>query len=232
MWLASFRAALRGLALPVLAAPLLPALLIALAGGQGETILGTLAGLLGAGGGLALLRRARRGDGRLAAVLLAVGTGLAGWLAAGAGPIGGVVLGLAAGIGARLAYEGLPEAMPEPGVGAALEPFAARLTSLEGADRRLAGPVSALRGLLREMSLRPALSGDARGVLVVGLDGLERIAGRLSRGASEPEGLTAATLEIERSAHDAGARLRAAETEALEVQVKVLRQRLREEGAA
>ncbi|MFT8244545.1 hypothetical protein [Roseomonas sp. BN140053] len=225
----------RGLPLLLLASPLLPALLIGLADGQQRTILGTVFGLAGTGAAVALLRRNKRGDRRRAAALLGVGVGLAANFAAGTGPLGGVVLGLAAGFGARFAYAKLREPPPEPvppRVDPALDPFNARLRALDGADRRLTGAVAALRELLGEMTLRPNQAGTVRGVLVVGLDGLERIAQRLERGAAPTEGLDGAVGDVERAARDAAARLRAVETEALDVQVNVLRQRLREEGMA
>ncbi|ATR20479.1 hypothetical protein HVPorG_02965 [Roseomonas mucosa] len=229
----TYRKALRGLALPVMALPMLPALLLALASGQSRTILGLLAGLAGTGLTVALLRRAKHGDRRRAMAALGLGTGFAAALAGGTGTVGAVLLGLAAAYGLRLAYEGLREEKPEPYQGdAGLEPFARRLAVLEGTDTRLAGAVLALRGLLREMALRPSMAGQARSLLVLGLDGLERIAQRLSAGAVAPRELTAAMSDVERAASQAAERLRASETEALDVQVTVLRQRLREEGVA
>ncbi|MFC0410506.1 hypothetical protein [Roseomonas elaeocarpi] len=229
----TYRRGLRGLALPVFALPMVPALILALASGQSRTLLGLVLGLGGVALAVTLLRRGRRGARKQASVALGLGLGFAAALAGGAGPVGGVILGLAAGIGAHFAYGGLREPPPEPYQGdSALEGFARRLSALEAADDRLGGAVRALRSLLREMSLRPALSSQARGLLVIGLDGLERIAGRLSRGAEAPRELREAVRDVESAASSAAAKLRAAETEALDIQVSVLRQRLREEGVA
>ncbi|UFN50173.1 hypothetical protein LPC08_05990 [Roseomonas sp. OT10] len=235
----SLSRALRGLALPVFALPFLPALFLALASGQSRTITGVIAGMAGVGATVYLLRRGRHGDSRKAAFVLALGVALAANMAAGTGPVGALVLALAAFVGARWTYGFLPEPPPPPPAPVAmpgdpaLEGFRARLGTLgASAGPGMTGAVAALRELLEEMRLRPAQAGDARGILVVGLDGLERIAQRLARGAEPPAGLNDAVGDVERAARDAAARMRAAETEALEVQVNVLRQRLREEGVA
>ena len=234
----SLSRALRGLALPIFALPFLPALFLALASGQSRTITGTIAGLAGVGAAVYLLRRGLRGDARRAAFTIGLGVALAANMAAGTGPVGALVLALAAFVGARWCYGTLPEAAPPPAPPApppgdpTMDGFASRLAALAAGDARLGQAVAALRELLAEMRRRPERAGQVRGLLVVGLDGLERIAQRLARGAAPPSGLGEAVDDVGRAARDATEKLRAQETEALEVQVNVLRQRLREEGVA
>jgi hypothetical protein len=64
----------------------------------------------------------------------------------------------------------------------------------------------------------------------VNLDGLERIATRLSAGAEPPPGLDALLGDMEAAATGLLSRLREEESAALAIQVKLLGDRLREQG--
>jgi hypothetical protein len=228
---------LRGIPIALFALPFIPTFFFALASGEGRLIGGCVAGLAGVGLAMARLARARHGDARRAGLLLGAGTGLAAGFAGGTGPVGAVVLGLMAWGGARLLYEGVTEAAPPPPPRPApppdsLDPLRARIATLQAGDPRLLPPATAMRGLLDELALRPDAAGQARRVLVVGVDGLERIAARLTQGARPPETLPILLEDLTRAARQSAEDLRAAETEALEIQVKVLQDRLHQEGIA
>lgn len=224
---------LRGTVLVVLAMPLAPALLFNLLGGDERRLVGTLLGL-----GLAglALRDLRRGRIRRAAVLTGLATGLAAHLAALVPGLGAVVLGLMAGFGAQLLYADAPPPEPVlPPAPPAPDPLAvprARLTGLQAADPRLRPATLALGGLLAELDRRPGALPEARRFLNLQLDGLERIATRLRAGATPPESLPALIDEMARGSGAMREKLVHAENEALEIQVKVLAERLREEGYA
>ncbi|MBP0492262.1 hypothetical protein [Roseomonas indoligenes] len=229
---------LRGVPIAVFAVPFMPSFFLALASGEGRLVGGTIAGLAGVGMAMSRLARARRGDARRAGAVLGVGTGLAAGFAAGTGPVGAVALGLMAWAGARLLYEGVTEAAPPPAPPPlpvpqppdTLEPLRARLAGLLFGDYRLRPAATALRGLLDELAQRPDAAGQARRVLVVGVDGLERIGVRLAQGADPPETLPTLLDDLTRVASQSAADLRSAETEALAIQVKVLQDRLHQEG--
>ncbi|MBP0446846.1 hypothetical protein J8J14_18890 [Roseomonas sp. SSH11] len=228
---------LRGVPIALFAIPLVPTFFLALASGEGDLIAGCIAGMAGVGSAMAHLARARRGDARRAGVMLGVGTGLAAGLAGGAGPVGAVALGFMAWGGARLLYDGVTEMAPPPPPPPprppdALDPLRARLASLQAGDQRLLAAVSAMGGLLEEIALRPDAAGQARRVLVVGVDGLERISQRLAQGATPPETLPVLVDDLARAARQSAEDLRGAETEALAIQVKVLQDRLHQEGIA
>ncbi|WP_458096653.1 hypothetical protein [Roseomonas sp. WA12] len=228
---------LRGVPIALFAIPLVPAFFLALASGEGRLIGGCIAGLAGVGLAMSRLARARSGDARRASVLLGVGTGLAAGFAGGTGAIGAVVLGLMAWGGARLLYEGVTEAAPPPPRPAPpppgpLDPMRARIAALRGADPRLLPAADAMGGLLDELALRPDAAGQARRVLAVGVDGLERIGARLAQGATPPEALPVLVDDLARAARQSAEDLRGAETEALAIQVKVLQDRLHQEGIA
>ncbi|MFB9969115.1 hypothetical protein ACFFMP_03200 [Pseudoroseomonas cervicalis] len=228
---------LRGAMLVLVALPLLPALLINLIGGEQRALLGILLGLLLLG---LALRRLRRGQLQPGAMLVGVATGLIAGLSTGVAPLGAVVFGAMAGFGTRLLYEHAepaedilpappPAARPAPDLLAAPR---ARLAALQGADLRLRPAVTALGALLAELSQRPGALTEARRFLALQLDGLERIDGRLRAGAEPPASLADLVEEMARGSYQMRDRLRAAETEALEIQVKVLAERLRQEGYA
>ncbi|KAA2215041.1 hypothetical protein [Teichococcus oryzae] len=224
---------LRGTLLVLLASPLLPALFLSLFGGEQQPILGLLLGmgLIGLG-----VLRLRRGRVRQGAILVGVATGLAAAMAAGVAPLGAAVFGLMAWFGTTLLYtDTLPaeEAPPPPD---ALTPVRQRLSTLEKADPRLGPALVALRDLVADLSLRSggAANGvpEARRFLNLQLDGLERIESRLRLGAEPPHGLVPLVAEMARGSQALRERLRREEKEALEIQVKVLADRLREEGYA
>jgi hypothetical protein len=113
-----------------------------------------------------------------------------------------------------------------------LDPLRARVSALLTGDLRLLPAAEAMRGLLDELALRPDAAGQARRVLAVGVDGLERIGVRLSQGATPPETLPVLVNDLARAARQSAEDLRGAETEALAIQVKVLQDRLHQEGIA
>jgi len=228
---------LRGLPIAVFAVPLVPAFFLSLAVGEGELVGGTIAGLAGVGLAMSRLARARRGDARRAGALLGVGMGLAAGFAGDTGAVGAVVLGLMAWGGARLLYDGVTERAPPPAPippppPGPLDPLRARLDGLRAGDQRLLPAVAAMEGLLGELSLRPDAAGQARRVLVVGVDGLERISASLAQGATPPGTLPVLVEDLSRVATQSAEELRNAETEALAIQVKVLQDRLHKEGIA
>jgi len=226
---------LRGVPLALFALPFVPAFFLALISGEGRLVGGCIAALAGVGLAMSRLARARRGDARRAGVLLGIGIGLAAHFAGGTAPIGAVVLGLMAWGGARLLYDGVVEVAPPPPPRPApppdaLDPMRARLAALRSGDPRLLPAAQELGGLLDELAQRPDAAGQARRVLVVGIDGLERIGLRLSQGATPPETLPVLVDDLARAARQSAQDLRGAETEALAIQVKVLQDRLHQEG--
>lgn len=234
----------RGTVLVLVALPLAPTLLINLIAGAQRPLTGTLLGL----GLLALgVHRLRRGKLRAAASLIGVATGLIAGLAAGVPALGAVVFGAMAWYGTQLLYEDAPPAVIEPVVAAPtvaerlaamapqpdlLDAPRARLARLGAADARLRPALAALQSLVAELDLRPAQAGEARRFLNLQLEGLERIESRLQLGAAPPETLPLLVEDMARGSIAMRDRLRAAETEALEIQVKVLADRLRQEGYA
>jgi len=223
---------LRGTWLVLVALPLMPALIFSLVGGQQRPMLGLLAGL--ALLALALLRL-RRGRLRSASVLVGLATAVIAATAGGIVPLGAAVFGLMAFFGTALFYKEAPPAVTEPVPPPAPDPLdrpRERILALEGADARLRPALLALRALVSEMALRPMGVSEARRFLNLQLDGLERIESRLRLGAEPPESLPRLIDDMARGSFTLRDRLRAAESEALEIQVKVLNDRLREEGYA
>ncbi|MDB5370609.1 MAG: hypothetical protein JWP20_2167, partial [Roseomonas sp.] len=92
--------------------------------------------------------------------------------------------------------------------------------------------VLSLQELLAELARRPEALLDSRRFLNIQIDGLERIAARLGAGAEPPATLGALLDDMTRGSAQLRDRLRAAESEALDIQVKVLSERLRQEGFA
>lgn len=189
----------------------------------------------------ALLATRSAGANRRGAALIGVAAGLTAGLAAGMGPLIAVALGFGAWAGTRLLTEDLPEAPPPPAPPPVPEadPLAAQRSQLERVAvaapalphaAELEGAVSALRGVLDDLALRPARLPDARRHLNMQLDGLSRIVDRLEAGAAPPETLPTLLNEIAASARRLRAELNSAESEALDIQVKVLAERLRQEG--
>jgi len=228
---------LRGALLVMAALPLVPALLFNLIGGEEERILGTLLGL----GLLALgIRKLRRGRLRGAALLVGAATGIAAGMAGQVAPVAAVVFGAMAFFGTQLLYAHAPAAEaepppPQPAPEPRPDPLTApraRLATLDGADARLRPALAALHELVAELERRPEATGEARRFLNLQLDGLERIDARLRQGAEPPESLPRLVEDMARGSAALRDRLRAEENAALEIQVKVLADRLREEGYA
>ncbi len=235
-----FRSGTRGLLLPMLTWPLLPDLMIEVARGRTRAVVAAALGLGLPVLAMLVLRRGDHGATRKAAMLVAAATGLVAGLGAQTGPIIAVLLGAGAWLGTRLLYDGgVPEAAAPPVEAPMVEAAPpgliadarARLARLAG-EPRLAGAVAAMVAVLDDLDLRPDRLPQARRFLTVHLDGLERIADRLAAGATPPSGLPPLLADLQAAAEDLRARLHAEETAALDIQVKVLADRLRQEGYA
>jgi len=235
------RARLRGLGLPLYTWPLLPAAIVAALGGNERIVLGSALGMGFAFLAARTLRRGRRGDTNRASWLMAVGTGLAAHFAAGLGTIVPFLMAGGALVGTRLAFEALPEAAPPapppppPPPPGPIEEARLRLAQVEAvadrlADPRLRGVAAAMEGVLDDLTQRPDRLPMARRFLTVQLDGLERVTQRLEAGATPPPTLPALLEDLTTTATRLRETLRREESEALEIQVKVLSDRLREEG--
>ncbi len=235
-----WRTRTRGFGLPFFASPLIPAALLGALGGDERIVLGSALGFGLSVLAARVLNRGRKGDADRAAAIMAAGTGLAAWLAAGMGVVFPFVLATGAFFGTRMAFQSLPEtAPPPPPVPSAppgpIELARERVARLEGTAMRLNEPrvmgvAQAMRGVLDDLSERPERLPQARRFLSVHLDGLERITERLEGGAAPPERLPALLEDLSRTAGELRERLRREETEALDIQVKVMSDRLREEG--
>jgi hypothetical protein len=236
----------RGLALPIFASPLLPAALFAI-GGDERAVAGSALGFGGSLLAARVLRRGREGDARRAAWLMAVGTGLAAHMAGGMGGVMPFIMAAGALAGTRMMYRALPETAPPPppepppavvvpsAADGLVQESRARLGRIEAvaerrADPRLQGVAAAMEGVLDDLTAHPDRLPQARRFLAVHLDGLERITARLEAGATPPEGLPSLLDELTRTAGELRERLAREESAALEIQVKVLSDRLREEG--
>ncbi len=233
----------RGVIPLIFAWPLLLLVPVSMLFGQGRGLTGALLGL-----GLFTLaamrvRRGQRGDARRSAVLVGVGAGLVAGLGAGVFPPIAVAFGFGAWAGARLLWDNVAEAapppppVPEPAPAAfalPLEQAAARLAAMRAAAPRLplaaqlATTVTAMEGLREELAPRPDALPDARRFLLTNLDGLERIRERLAAGAEPPATLAPLLSDMARAADDWRGRLRMLESQALDIQVKVMSDRLRE----
>ena len=235
-----WRTRTRGFGLPFFASPLIPAALFGALGGDERIVLGSALGFGLSVVAARVLRRGRKGDADRAAAVMAVGTGLAAWLAADMGLIFPFVLAAGAFFGTRMSFQALPEAAPPPpptppAPPSPIEQARARLARIEDAatrlnDPRVMGVAQAMEGVLDDLTERPDRLPQARRFLSVHLDGLERIAERLEGGAAPPERLPALLEDLSRTAGELRERLRREETEALDIQVKVMSDRLREEG--
>lgn len=225
---------MRGAWLALLALPLGPALLFNLIGGSQRAMAGTA---LGIGGLLLALRALRRGNGKQAAILVGVATGLLAGMAAHVPPLGAVIFGGMAWLGMSLLYEGAPAPEPPPAPPPPPRPDLlaaprARLEALSLGPQRLRPAVYALQELLQEMGRQAEPTPDARRFLNVQMDGLERISARLAAGAEPPPALDSLLQDMARGSSALRERMRARENEALDIQIKVLSDRLREEGFA
>ncbi len=242
------RDGMRGLMLPLLVAPLWLDLVIEAFRGRSNRIVGDVLGIALVWLAVAVLRRGGAGDTHRASVLVGVAAGLTTGLAAGLGWLPALMAGFGAYAGMRLLYDGsfveapappepvaeAPPASPTPEsiVIAEAEARLARLraTAARVAEPRLLRVTDAMAGVLDDLRARPDRLPLARRFLVVHLDGVDRIAERLVAGAEPPEALGPLLSELERTAGELRSHLRAEENAALEVQVKVLSDRLREEG--
>lgn len=222
--------------------PLLFKLPIGILFGQGR---GLMAAALGIGllvlAGLRM-QRGQEGDVRRGAVLVGVAAGLVAGIGAYLPPPIAVLLGFGAWAGARLLADDLQEAAAPPAPPSAVVPSA-----LAEAEGRLAGlrarlapgtplnaeigeTIAALEMLLREIANCPDHIPEARRFLAMQLDGLDRILQRLARGAEPPATLAPLLDDIADAADAWRDRHRAAESAALDIQVKVMNDRLKEGG--
>ncbi|MGG5808403.1 hypothetical protein [Falsiroseomonas sp. CW058] len=228
------RAGTRGLLLPLFTWPLFFDAIWEVSTGDAK---GVAAAGLGMGLtflGVRTLRRGGRGDTQRAAAMVGVATGLVAGLGAATGPLIAVLLGAGGWLGTRLLYDGAvveTEPAPPPPPPGPLEEARTRLARIAG-EPRLVGVSGAMAGVLDDLAARPERLTEARRFLVVHLDGLERIAERLQAGAEPPPGLPKLLEDLQSAADELRDRLRAEESAALDIQVKVLSERLRQEGYA
>jgi hypothetical protein len=229
-----FRHGTRGLLLPLFTWPLFFDAIWEI--GTGD-VRGLVAAALGIGltvGATAMLRRGRKGDTRRAALMVGAASGVVAGLGAALNPVMAALLGAGGWLGTRLLYDGAvqevapPAPPPPPGP---LDEHRARLARI-AAEPRLVGVTGALAGVLDDLAERPDRITEARRFLAVHLDGLDRIRERLEAGAEPPEGLPKLLEDLTSAADDLRGRIRAEETAALDIQVKVLSERLRQEGYA
>jgi len=230
--------------LPLFLWPLFLDVPISILAGHGRGLAGAALGI-----GLAFLAasrmaRGRAGDAERGSRLLGVAAGLTAGLAAGFHPGMAVALGFGAYFGARLITDDLPEtAAPPPAPEPAREPAPelegpaaqlARVRQLAAGlpeSQRLLTAADAMAGVLDDIAERgPARAPEARRFLAVHLDGLSRIVDRLEAGAAPPPTLPDLLETLTRSADKLRQDLRQQETEALDIQVKVLTDRLKQEG--
>jgi MFS family permease len=227
--------------LPMMGLAFVPAALFNLFAMRQTALIGCLLGIGLPFIAARIMKRGRRGDARRAAVLMGVAAGLGTGLGAGAGPIIGLIFGLGAWGGTRLLYAEIPEiAPPPPPAPPPSGPLAdarVRLAAIEamaqrGHEARLTPVAKAISLVLDDLEARPEGIARARRFLAVHLDGLERIASRLEAGATPPPALGLLLRDLEAAARRLRDDLRAEESAALDIQVKVLADRLREEGYA
>lgn len=228
--------------LPLFLWPLFIDIPISILAGHGRGLVGAALGI-----GLAFLAasrmaRGRAGDAERGSRLLGVAAGLTAGLAAGFHPGMAVALGFGAYFGARLITDDLPEAAPPPPPEPAREPPAelagpaaqlARVRQLAPSlpeSQRLLSAADAMAGVLDDLLERPHRVPEARRFLAVHLDGLSRIAERLEAGAAAPPTLPDLLDTLAQSATRLREDLRRQETEALDIQVKVMSDRLKQEG--
>jgi len=223
--------------LPMFFWPLLLDVPVEIIFGNPRHLTGALLGLGLAWYAASLMAQGRR---RTGAQIFGVAAGLTAGLAAGLPAPIAVVLGFGAWFGARLLTEDLPEATPvEPPAPAplrdALEGPRHQLSRITGAAPRLPfgtlllEAASAMAGVIEDLEARPAQLHEARRFLAVHLDGLSRIVDRLEAGAAPPETLPSLLNDLAASARKLRSELRVAESDALDIQVKVLAERLRQE---
>lgn len=227
--------------LPFTVLPLLPATLFNLFAGREWALFGCLIGIALPMAATWLMRRGREGDARLAALAMGGAAAVVALLGAEAGPVAALLLAIGAWGGTTLLYAGVEEAPPPaiapppPPEPEALRDARARLhTLMERAQGlampRLMPPILAMNGVLDDLARRPERIAEARDLLALHLDGLERITARLAAGAEPPAGLPSLLVDLEAAARDLRTRLQEQESMALAVQVKVIGDRLRRDG--
>ncbi len=234
----------RGLALPIFASPLLPAALFFAIDGSERGVTGAALGFGGSLLAARVLRRGQEGDARRAAFLMATGTGLAAGMAGHLGTPMSLIMAAGAFFGTRMMYQALPEMAPPPppeppppppAPPGPIEESRLRLGRIEAVaqrrgDWKLQGVAAAMEGVLDDLTAHPDRLPQARRFLTVHLDGLERIVERLEAGAAPPDGLPILLDDLAKTALELRGRLTREESAALDIQVKVLSDRLREEG--
>lgn len=225
--------------LPMFFWPLMLDVPVEIIRGNPKHLVGALLGLGLSWYAASLMAGGRRRQG---AKLYGVAAGLAAGLAASISPPIAVALGFGAWFGARLLTEDLPEVAPavpaEPERPAAPDPLdgpRSQLARIAGAAPQLPlgtlllEAAGAMQGVVEDLEARPARLHEARRFLAVHLDGLSRIVDRLEAGAAPPETLPSLLTDMAASARKLRSELRVAESEALDIQVKVLAERLRQE---
>jgi len=215
--------------------------------GNPDQLAGGVLGVALAWMGAARMARGGPGDLKGGAVMMGMASGLTAGLAAGFHPVMAVALGFGTFFGARLltadmaAHEPPPPAPPPPTAQPTPEAAALVGPRAQVARIRAAAPplphapllleaAQAMQGVLDDLAERPARLHEARRFLAVHLDGLVRIVERLEAGAAPPETLPQLLRDLTASAHRLRGELREVESEALDIQVKVLSDRLRQEG--
>jgi hypothetical protein len=231
--------------LPLFFWPLVFDLVIELFRGGSARLAGAALGLGLSWMAAARMARGRPGDLKAGAVLFGVAAGLSAGLAAEVFAPFAVALGFGAYFGARLLtadlarHEPLPEPEPTPTPVPQEDPLAgprAKLSRVLGAAPSLPHAsllieaAGAMQGVIDDLALRPARVAEARRLLNMQVDGLARIVERLEAGAEPPETLPPLLAELAAAARKLRAELREAESEALDIQVKVLSDRLKQEG--
>jgi len=124
-----------------------------------------------------------------------------------------------------------------PAIPVVLRDAMARLARIEAAaaglrDSRLLAAGQAMGEVVAELLLRPERLPAARRFLTVQLEGLERVTAGLSAGATPPPGLPRLLDDMRDAAMRLRQDMRRAADEELDIQVRVLSARLREEGYA
>lgn len=233
--------------LPLFLWPLVLDIPIEILRGNPTQLVGGMLGLVLAWWGAARMASGRPGSLRAGAILMGVAAGLTAGLAAEIFAPIAVALGFGAYFGTRLltadmaAHEPPPPAPPAPAPppspeAASLAGPRAQLARIAAAAPRLPhaalllDAADAMQGVVDDLAARPARLNEARRFLAVHLDGLVRIVDRLEAGAAPPETLPRLLEELAASADRLRGELREAESEALDIQVKVLSDRLRQEG--
>ncbi len=250
----------RAVMLPLLTLPLLPAALFALVSGQGAALGGLAGAAAVAWAAGRVLSRGGRRSARRAAMLMGVAAGLAALLAAKLGWPGALVMGFLAWSGTRLLLDGVEAAEaeaeaaiaadaetaarataatrgPDDAIPAVLRDAEARLARIDAAarrlrDSRLLQASQSMHAVVGALMARPDRLPAARRFLTVQLEGLERVVAGLAAGATPPPGLPVLLDDMRAAADRLREDLRRAADEELDIQVRVLATRLREEGYA